>query len=189
MTPASPAVESVATRSLTLRNAEPTDAERLALVGRATFLESYADVLTGEDILLHSRHQHAPEVYVAWLDNSHAACCLAETTTGAPVGYAVLCQPDLPVPLHPGDLELKRIYLLHRFQGQGAGKALLRWAMDEARRRGAPRLLLGVYGQNHAALRFYRRHGLEVIGTRQFQVGATLHDDLVLAITLARPKT
>ena len=169
---------------LHLRPAQPTDAQRLALVGRATFLESYADVLTGEDILLHSQHQHAPEMYSAWIESPHAGCCLAETPTGAPVGYAVLCQPDLPVPLEPGDLELKRIYMLHRFQGQGTGRALLRWAMDEARRRGAPRLLLGVYGQNHAAISFYRRHGLEVIGTRQFQVGTTLHDDFVLAITI-----
>ena len=169
---------------LTLREATTSDADRLALVGRATFLESYAHVLTGDDILLHSRHQHTPELYTDWLASPDAACCLAETPTGAPVGYAVLCPPDLPVALEPGDLELKRIYMLHRFQGQGTGGALLRWAMAEASRRGAPRLLLGVYGQNHAAISFYRRHGLEVIGTRQFLVGTTLHDDLVLAIRL-----
>lgn len=184
MTSASPGIDPAAEQILTLRQATPADAHRLALVGQATFLESYADVLTGEDILLHIQHQHAPEVYTAWLASPRAACCLAETLTGAPVGYAVLCEPDLPVPLEPGDLELKRIYLLHRFQGQGTGAALLRWAMERARRRRAPRLLLGVYGQNHAALSFYRRHGLDIIGTRQFQVGATLHDDLVLAITL-----
>ncbi len=184
MTYASPSVHSTAEHTLTLRQATPADAERLALVGRATFLESYADVLTGEDILLHSQHQHAPEVYTTWLDSPRAACCLAETLTGAPVGYAVLCKPDLPVPLEPGDLELKRIYMLHRFQGHGTGGALLRWSIAEARSREAPRLLLGVYGQNHAAISFYRRHGLEVIGTRQFQVGATLHDDFVLALAL-----
>lgn len=168
----------------TLRTAHVGDSDRLALVGGATFLESYADVLTGEDILLHNHHQHAPEIYRKWLTSADAACCLAETATGAPVGYAVLCPPDLPVALEAGDLELKRIYMLHRFQGHGTGTALLRWAMDEARRRDAPRLLLGVYGQNHAAIGFYRRHGLEVIGTRQFLVGATLHDDFVLGIRL-----
>lgn len=168
----------------TLRKAQIGDADRLALVGRATFLESYADVLTGEDILLHSEHQHAPEIYRKWLTSPGAACCLAETAMGAPVGYAVLCRPDLPVALEAGDLELKRIYMLHRFQGHGAGGALLRWAMEEGRLRGAPRLLLGVYGQNHAAISFYRRHGFEVIGTRQFLVGTTLHDDFVLGIRL-----
>lgn len=170
---------------LTLRPATPADADMLALVGRATFLQSYAHDLTGTDILLHSEHQHAPAIYTAWLEGPDSACCLVETPTGAPVGYAVLCPPDLPVPLHRDDLELKRIYVLHRFQGGGAGSALLRWAMDEARRRNAPRLLIGVYGQNHPAIAFYRHHGFEAIGTRQFLVGTTLHDDLVLAISLA----
>lgn len=167
---------------ITLRLAQAGDADRLALIGRATFLESYADVLTGEDILLHSQHQHAPAMYTQWLTSPDSACCLAETATGAPVGYAVLCPPDLPVSLEAGDLELKRIYMLHRFQGQGTGGALLRWAVDEAKHRAAPRLLLGVYGRNDAAISFYRRHGLEVIGTRRFLVGTTLHDDLVLGI-------
>ncbi len=167
-----------------LREATPADADRLSLLGRSTFLESYAHVLTGEDILLHSQHQHAPAIYTAWLTHPEAACCLAETSTGAPVGYAVLCPPDLPVLPEPRDLELKRIYMLHRFQGHGCGGALLRWAMDRARQLRAPRLLLGVYGQNHAAISFYHRHGFEIIGTRQFLVGTTLHDDFVLSVRL-----
>ena len=56
--------------------------------------------------------------------------------------------------------------------------------MEEARKRDATRLLIGVYGQNEPAIAFYRHHGFQVVGTRQFQVGTTLHDDLVLAITL-----
>ena len=183
--PASPRTRIEAPRpALTLRPATPADADMLALVGRATFLQSYAHDLTGADILLHSEHQHAPAIYTAWLESPDAACCLVETPTAAPVGYAVLCPPDLPVPLQPGDLELKRIYVLHRFQGGGTGSALLRWAMDEARQRNAPRLLIGVYGQNHPAIAFYQHHGFETIGTRQFRVGTTLHDDLVLAIRL-----
>lgn len=170
--------------ALALREASPTDAEALALVGSATFLQSYAHELTGTDILLHNHHQHAPEIYTGWLTAPDAACCLVETPTGAPVGYAVLCPPDLPVPLEPGDLELKRIYVLHRFQGGGVGGKLLRWAMEEAGKRNAARLLIGVYGQNHPALAFYRHHGFEQIGTRRFQVGTTLHDDFVLAIRL-----
>ena len=169
---------------LTLREAVPADAGLLALVGRASFLQSYAHDLTGADILLHSEHQHAPALYTQWLADPAYACCLVETPTGAPVGYAVLCPPDLPVPLQAGDLELKRIYVLHRFQGGGIGGALLRWAATQARDRGAPRLLIGVYGQNHPAIAFYQHHGLKVVGTRQFLVGTTLHDDLVLALTL-----
>ncbi len=168
-----------------LRECGPGDAEALALVGSATMLETYAGVLDGADILLHCEHQHSPAKYAEWLGSPGAACCVIEAEPGgAPVGYAVLSEPDLPVTLEPGDLELKRIYMLHRFQGAGAGGALLRWGMDRAHAMGARRLLLGVYGQNHAAQSFYARHGLRQVGTRQFTVGTTVHDDLVLGIRL-----
>jgi len=32
---------------------------------------------------------------------------------------------------------------------------------------------------------FYKRVGFTVIGARKFRIGATLHDDLVLALDLA----
>ena len=79
-----------------------------------------------------------------------------------------------------GDLELKRIYLLGRFQGGGSGAALLAAAIEEATRRGAERLLLGVHGGNDAAIGFYRHQGFTQIGVRKFRVGASDYDDLVL---------
>jgi RimJ/RimL family protein N-acetyltransferase len=45
-------------------------------------------------------------------------------------------------------------------------------------------MLLGVYGGNHRAHRFYERSGFHVIGTRRLLVGATMHDDLVFARAL-----
>jgi ribosomal protein S18 acetylase RimI-like enzyme len=59
-------------------------------------------------------------------------------------------------------------------------------AVEAARAAGAPRLLLGVYGGNARALAFYARQGFTEAGTRRFQVGANLYDDLVLARPLTR---
>jgi len=116
---------------------------------------------------------------------SHA--WLAEVGPGlAPVGYLVLTKPDLPLPdLGPGDLEVKRIYLLSRFQGGGIGRNLMRAAEAVARGAGVRRLLLGVYSGNAAAIAFYRRLGYVQAGERSFQVGATTYHDLVFAVTLA----
>ena len=107
---------------------------------------------------------------------------LAEAEPGnAPVGYIVCCEPDLPVDLTPADYELRRIYLLHRFQGLGIGRALMEAAFTASREQGRDRLLLGVYGKNHDAIRFYERSGFEQIGERFFTVGATTHHDAVMA--------
>lgn len=166
----------------TIRRAGPADAEALALVGRATFLETYAGQLPAADILAHCARQHGPEVYAGWLASAGHRLWIAEAPEGAaPVGYAVLGPPDLPLPTSAADVEIKRIYLLHRFQGQGLGAALMRACLDGAREAGFDRALLGVFGRNEAAMGFYRRQGFTLAGERKFQVGASVYDDFVLA--------
>ncbi len=166
----------------TIRRAVPGDEEALALLGRATFLEAFAGVLQGPDILTHCRVQHAESKYRHWLESGESAVYLAEETFGhAPIGYSVLTTPDLPLPdLDASDIELKRIYVLHRYQGTGLGPALMAKAIEESRARGMRRLLLGVYAENHRALAFYKKSGFEIIGTRTFQVGQMVCDDYVL---------
>ena len=168
----------------TVRRAGPPDAERLSLVGRATFLESYTWLLNGDDILAHCRERHSPESYAAWLEGGHALW-LAEAGRGAPIGYAGLSAPDLPQ-AQPGDLELKRIYVLSRFHGaDGPARSLMAAAVEEARRLGAPRLLLGLHPQNARALSFYHRSGFREVGVRTFTVGdMVIDDDVVMALEL-----
>ena len=87
-------------------------------------------------------------------------------------------------PHDASDLEIKRIYLLSRFQGSGVGARLMAVALDAARAAGATRILLGVYGDNAAAIAFYARQGFTRAGVRKFLVGANTYDDLVLARAL-----
>ncbi|MGC2545173.1 MAG: GNAT family N-acetyltransferase, partial [Silvibacterium sp.] len=158
----------------------PGDEERLALVGAASFLEAFAGFLPGEDVLAHCRNQHSVQKYVKMLADPETRACVAEVK-GSPVGYAVICPPDLPVPFGPDDIELKRIYLLHRFQGSGIGAALMNWSVETARSLGKRHLLLGVNAENDKAVAFYLRHGFEHAGTRKFQVGNTICSDFILA--------
>jgi len=163
-----------------LRVCGPGDEERLALVGGASFLEAFAGFLEGEDILAHCRKQHSVEKYAAMLAEEETRVCVAEVK-GSAVGYAVICPPDIPVPTTADDMELKRIYLLHRFQGSGIGAALMEWSAETARSLGKGRLLLGVNDENDKAVAFYLRNGFEHAGTRRFQVGNMLCSDFILA--------
>lgn len=171
-----------AASAVRVRPAVPADAAALALVGRATFLETYAHLLPAADILAHVEQHHTPQSYARWLADPACHCWLAEAAPGgAPVGYLVATAPDLPLTdIGPLDLEIRRIYLLHRFQGLGLG----RWLMDEVRQRartaGLARLLLGVYSRNVAALAFYERSGFTRAGTREFRVGANTYHDYIL---------
>ena len=166
-----------------LRPARPEDAAALALLGAATFLESYALVLPGRDLVAHCASAHAPTVYADWIADPTCAVWVLEVGEGMVVGYAVLTPSVLP-DRRPDDLELRRIYVLAPFKGQGAGRKLMDAAVEEARERGAKRLTLGMYGGNHAALAFYTRIGFRQIGTRTFVVGEKVCDDFVLGFDL-----
>ena len=167
--------------TVTLRPCGPGDAAALALVGQATFLETYAEVVPVTDLLRHCAHQHGEAFYADWLGRADHRLWLAQTATGAPVGYAAMVPSELPVAPEPRDVELRRIYLLRRFQGGGLGAALMATVIDAATQAGFTRLLLSVYGENAGAISFYHRQGFARVGEHRIRVGALDYDDLVLA--------
>jgi ribosomal protein S18 acetylase RimI-like enzyme len=163
-----------------IRQAGLADVKTLALIGSATFLETFADVHTGAEIVAHCEAEHSIPAYERLL-GPETDVWLAETAvTAAPAGYAVLAQPDLPGH-RPGDLELRRIYTLSRLHGTGAGAALMERAVARAQERGAARLLLGVYSGNARAIAFYRKVGFDRIGEHRFFVSQTGYEDWILA--------
>jgi ribosomal protein S18 acetylase RimI-like enzyme len=195
--------EEPATEPVILRRAKSGDAAALALVGAATFLEAFTWMLPGTDIIAHCAKNHTAEAYRAALAQppspTQTRITLAVTAIGgSPVGYAMLSAPDLPsFDLQPGDLELKRIYLLSRFRsrrsapvldssgepipGLSAGQALMNAAVTEAIAAGCRRLLLGTNADNQRAISFYRRNGFSDAGKRSFQVGSQCCCDLIMA--------
>ncbi len=162
------------------------DEEALALIGQATFLESFAGVLAGSNILVHCASAHSVECYRSWLVDSCYKLWLAEVSPdNAPIGYMVVSQAELPVvDISLRDIELKRIYVFSRFQGEGLGRRLLKEAIAEARACKAERLLLGVYVRNDAAIGFYTRMGFQKLGYRKFNMGGQECDDYIMGLTL-----
>jgi len=166
--------------ALTLRRAEPADAARLALLGGATFLHSFAHDHPGDALVAHVDNHHSRGWYQRLLADPDCAAWIVETVLKAPVGYAVLTPPAVDCPTGPGALELKRIYLLGPFQSGGWGVKLLDAVEAEARVRGAEKLFLCVYKANVAAQRFYARRGFADTGHKQdFRVGDVRYEDLI----------
>jgi len=168
-----------------IRPCTAVDAERLSIVAAATFIETYAGIVDGDDLVAHCGTTHAPEAYAALLADPARRLFLATLDPGAaPVGFLLMGPPDLPVETGPDDMELTRIYALHRFHGQGLGPRLMRMAIATAREAGAKRLLLAVYSRNERANAFYRKTGFRQVGTRLFHVGVNDYQDWVLALDL-----
>ena len=167
-----------------LRRAGVADAAALSLVAGATFLEAFAGVLDGDDIVRHVARNNSAAAFERYRADGAIATIAEALAGGAPLGYTLLTTPDLPVAADDGDVELKRIYALCPTHGAGLGPALMERALLDARNAGRRRVLLGVYGGNRRAHRFYEKHGFATVGTRRFLVGATWHDDLIYARAL-----
>ncbi len=167
---------------LTVREATPVDADRLALIGGATFLETFAGLLDGTAIVDHCLREHSAAAYRRHLDEGARAWLVETIAGGAPIGLSLLGRADLPGSTAEGlDIELKRIYTLSRFHGGGVGQALMEKAVAVAEAGGYERLLLGVFTGNERARAFYAKSGFVQIANRRFRVGDREYDDVVLA--------
>jgi ribosomal protein S18 acetylase RimI-like enzyme len=172
-----------------IRRCRAGDEGALSLIGQATFLETFAGILPGGDILAHCGKQHSAAIYRKWIGKKDASLWLSCIAPGgAPVGYLAMMKPDLPLAsIGPKDLEIKRIYVLRKFQGRGIGRKLMQAASTRARSLGMTRLLLGVYGRNESAIEFYQKIGFTRVGERRFKVGHHTYDDFIFALKLPRP--
>lgn len=166
----------------TIRPAAAADAGALALVAQATFLEAYAGLVSGADILAHAESQNSANAFCAMLAEGARVWIAEADRTCAPLGFAVLVPSTLP-DAQVGDIELKRIYVLDRCQGSGLAAALLDTVV--AASAGHTRLTLGVNRDNAKAQGFYRKHGFAIAGTRTFTVGTTTFDDYIYARPLS----
>ena len=155
-----------------LRRATAEDAALLSVVGSATFLESYAWAMPGRDVAQFCIEQHTVELYARYLAKVDTRITLAVTGDDAPVGFAMLCEPDFAgFDVVDGDIELKRIYRLSQYGAGRTGQRLMDAALADAREMGRKRVLLGTNAGNVRAIEFYRRNGFEEVGTRRFVVG------------------
>lgn len=161
-----------------IRAAGPGDADALALVAQATFLEAYAGLVQVADMIAHCQTQNSAAAFGAALGEGAKAWLVEAVGTDAPLGFALLTATSLPDP-QDGDIELKRIYVLDRCKGQGLAGALLDSVVAAAS--GHRRMMLGTNRDNARALGFYRKSGFEIVGTRNFTVGAQVFDDYILA--------
>jgi [ribosomal protein S18]-alanine N-acetyltransferase len=79
-----------------------------------------------------------------------------------------------------GDLEILNFAVRSDARRRGTGTELLRQSFAWGKSFGAASALLEVRAANLAALRFYQRHGFEVVGRRKHYYLAPVDDALVL---------
>jgi GNAT superfamily N-acetyltransferase len=164
------------------RAAGEEDAATLAALGRATFTETFGHLYTPENLAAFLV-SHSVEGWRAELADPAFAVRLAEAH-GQAVAYAKVGPPSLPFEVTAPTVELRQIYVLKPWQGEGIAQEMMAWVLAEARARGAALLYLSVFTDNHRARRFYARYGFEEVGMYHFMVGTHADDDIIMRLDL-----
>jgi diamine N-acetyltransferase len=162
-------------------------AEALAKLGYDTFLETFGPHQAPEVIHPYLDKAFAVEQIQSELSDNNNRFYLVTKPTGEAIGYAKVVLH--PVETHPCitsslPMLLNRFYFTKQAQGTGVAQALLEVCIKAAQEAGATNLWLGVWRQNHKAIRFYEKQGFKVVGARWFQMGEVKEEDHLMALAL-----
>ncbi|MGX9889758.1 N-acetyltransferase family protein [Streptomyces sp. NPDC002276] len=157
-----------------IRTALPDDDEELGALDRATW--SY----------LHAVMPRPQPPYGPFFDERHAPedHLVAELDRRI-VGYIRLAFAT-PLACNAHVRQIQGLAVAEEARGHGVGRALIRSAVEEARRRGARRLTLRVLGHNTPARKLYAAEGFAVEGVlpEEFLLDGEYVDDVLMGRAL-----
>ena len=176
---------------MTVRLAVPADAAALAEVAAVTFPLACPPTTTEAATRDFIATNLSAERFLEYLADPERVILVDDPGDGSPLrGYTMLVltetsDPDVreAIRIRPTS-ELSKCYVRADDHGRGTAAALLGRSLDEARARGAAGMWLGTNVANARAIRFYEKHGFEVVGSKRFKLGDEYEHDHVLEIAL-----
>ncbi|MGM9479457.1 GNAT family N-acetyltransferase [Pedobacter sp. GSP4] len=167
-------------KHITIEQALPTNLSTLQEIAKTTFYEAFAGVNSKEDMQLYLDNNFAAEKLSGELNNKDAQFYFA-MSDGQAIGYLKINLGQAQTEnLDNNALEIERIYVLEAFHGQQVGQLLYQKAIDIAYQIQAPFVWLGVWEENHRALRFYQKNGFTAFDKHLFMLGNDEQTDLMM---------
>jgi len=165
-----------------LRRAVVGDAPSLGVLAERTFRDAFGARNSPENLDLHCSYVFGAEIQRREIEDRGLVTTIAEAEHHM-IGFSqlrLLHAHASVVAARPA--ELKRLYVVTEWHGRGVGRKLMQDALDTAAQEGCDVLWLGVWEHNPKAMAFYRRLGLEIVGTHAFMLGQDRQRDLVMSI-------
>lgn len=166
--------------TITLRKLTPADVEQLLEISRRTFFDTFYQVNKPEDMEAYASNVFTVEKLSDELNDPNSEFYFALLGNQI-AGYLKINFRSAQTELQdPQALEIERIYVLANQQGKNIGGQLMQFAINRAIDSDLSYVWLGVWDQNHKAIRFYQRHGFEVFSSHEFVLGSDKQTDLLL---------
>ena len=178
-------------RSMNIRPATVSDAGAVSQLAASTFLETFGEENTANDMARYLAESFTTEQQAAEIVDPGGAVLVAEHVGDSGdaelLGYAHLVSGEVPAAVRgSAPIELKRLYVARAWHGRGVAHLLMQGVIDAARARGAQTLWLGVWERNPRAVAFYAKYGFVRVGEHTFVLGDDAQTDWLLARPITR---
>lgn len=161
-----------------------SDIENLQKISIRTFSETFSDVNSEEDMQKYLSEKLSLEQLKSEFENPNSEFYFAEEN-GEILGYLKLNFGNAQTEITDENaVEIERIYVLKEFLGQKVGQKLFEKSVEIGRERNCSYIWLGVWEENHRALRFYEKNGFEIFGKHDFVLGTDVQTDLMMKLNL-----
>ncbi|ATP55802.1 GNAT family N-acetyltransferase [Pedobacter ginsengisoli] len=149
-------------------------------IGRETFIETFADSNTEEDMSKYLENSFSDSRLTDELNNPDSLFYIA-WEDDKPVGYLKLNTGIAQTELQDQKaLEIERIYVKSSHLGKKVGQLLYEKALDVALQKNNSYLWLGVWEKNPRAIRFYEKNGFIAFDKHIFKMGDDEQVDIMM---------
>jgi len=164
---------------LHLRKALPDDIPVLSRLAADTFRQTYGGFDAEADIDAYISEHFQPESLAKALAAPLHHFWLAFGPEAQALGYAkaIAAQSPSQTLSAAKGFQIEKIYVHQEAQGLGIGQALMQQCLAEAQAWAAEYLWLGVWKENHKAIRFYEQCGFRIAGNYRFTMGSTTYEE------------
>lgn len=167
-----------------IRKINIDDLETLRYLSIQTFKETFEEVNTEENMQKYLNENLNEEKLKSELENQNSEFYFAENN-GEILGYLKLNFKDAQTEkVEENHFEIERIYVLKAFLGQKIGQILFDKAIEIGREKNLEYVWLGVWEENHRAIKFYGKNGFEIFGKHDFVLGEDVQTDLLMKMKI-----
>jgi ribosomal protein S18 acetylase RimI-like enzyme len=167
-----------------IRKATISDLEIIQQISKQTFLETFSEVNTPENMENYVRENFNSVQVASEINNRESAFYLASLENEI-IGYMKLNFGDAQTEKQKeNNLEIHRIYVLQAFHGKKIGQLLLDEAIKIAQQTGIESIWLGVWEENQRALQFYSKNGFVEFDKHIFTLGNDVQTDLLMRLEM-----
>jgi ribosomal protein S18 acetylase RimI-like enzyme len=160
------------------------DLKQLQKISKQTFIETFAAFNSKENMEQYVNESLSLEQLKLELESEFSEFYFAYKDSEV-IGYLKINRGEAQTEMKANhSLEIERIYLLEKYQGKKAGKALFEKAVEIAKSHQMHFIWLGVWEKNEKAIQFYLKNGFEVFDKHIFKLGDDFQKDLMMKLDL-----